>query len=84
MSQIFVYLMKNIIKLDTKMIKCIIVNNINYKKIDINLDTIPRIGETININDTLLTGKVINVIHDINTNMDKNDIRNHIITIYIE
>ena len=84
MSQIFVYLMKNIIKLDTKMIKCIIVNNINYKKIDINLDTIPRIGETININDTLLTGKVIKVIHDINTNMDKNDIRNHIITIYIE
>ena len=66
------------------MIKCVIVNNINYKKIDINLDTIPRIGETININDTLLTGKVIKVIHDINTNMDKNDIRNHIITIYIK
>ena len=66
------------------MIKCVIVDNINYKKIDINLDTIPRIGETININDTLLTGKVIKVIHDINTNMDKNDIRNHIITIYIE
>lgn len=66
------------------MIKCVIVNNINYKKIDVNLDTIPRIGETININDTLLTGKVIKVVHDINTNMDKNDIRNHIITIYIE
>ena len=66
------------------MIKCVIVDNINYRNIDINLDTIPRIGETININDTLLTGKVIKVIHDINTNMDKNDIRNHIITIYIE
>ena len=66
------------------MIKCVIVDNINYRKIDVNLDTIPRIGETININDTLLTGKVIKVIHDINTNMDKNDIRNHIITIYIE
>ena len=76
--------MKNIIKLDAKMIKCVIVNNINYRKIDVNLDTIPRIGETININDTLLTGKVIKVIHDINTNMDKTDIRNHIITIYIE
>ena len=58
------------------MIKCVIVDNINYRKIDVNLDTIPRIGETININDTLLTGKVIKVIHDINTNMDKNDIRN--------
>lgn len=66
------------------MIKCVIVDNINYRKIDVNLDIIPRIGETININDTLLTGKVIKVIHDINTNMDKNDIRNHIITIYIE
>ena len=66
------------------MIKCVILNNINYRKINVNLDTIPRIGETININDTLLIGKVIKVIHDINTNMDKNDIRNHIITIYIE
>ena len=65
------------------MIKCVIVDNINYRKIYVNLDTIPRIGEIININDTLLTGKVIKVVHDINTNMDKNDIRNHIVTIYI-
>ena len=64
--------------------KCIIINSINYIKINVNLDIIPRIGEIIIINNTSFTGKVIKVIHDINTNMDKNDIRNHIVTIYIE
>ena len=64
--------------------KCIIINSIDYIKINVNLDIIPRIGETIIINNTSFTGRVIKIIHDINTNMDKNDIRNHIITIYIE
>ena len=66
------------------MIKCVIIDDINYRKINVNLDIIPRIEETININDTLLTGKVIKVVHDINTNINKNDIRNHIVTIYIK
>ena len=66
------------------MIKCVIVDNINCRKINVNLDIIPRIGETIIINNTSFTGRIIKIVHDINTNMDKNDIRNHIVTIYIK
>lgn len=66
------------------MIKCVIIDGINYKKIDVNLSIIPRIGESININGTLLTGKVVKIVHDINTTMNQNDIRNHIVTIYIK
>lgn len=63
--------------------KCAIIDEGNHRKIDITLDVIPKIGESININAILMTGEVIKIVHNINTNYSQNDVRRHIIWIYI-